>query len=57
MNRLRREGWAEQSGRGSHVKFQKESRIVIVPNHRGDLAIGTLRAIYRDAGWQWPPRP
>ena len=56
MQRLRREGWAERPGRGSHVKFQKEGRSVIVPNHPGDLRTGTLRAIYRDAGWSWPPR-
>jgi hypothetical protein len=29
--------------------------VVVVPNHRGDLKTGTLRAIYRDAGWRWPP--
>jgi predicted RNA binding protein YcfA (HicA-like mRNA interferase family) len=57
MQRLRQEGWAEHQGKGSHVKFTKAGRVVVVPNHRGDLKIGTLRAIYRDAGWQWPLRP
>jgi predicted RNA binding protein YcfA (HicA-like mRNA interferase family) len=57
MNRLRQEGWAEHPGKGSHVKFTKGgSRMVIVPNHRGDLKIGIVRAIYRDAGWPWPPQ-
>jgi predicted RNA binding protein YcfA (HicA-like mRNA interferase family) len=55
MQRLRREGWAEQPGKGSHVKFRKDSRTVIVPNHPGDLRVGTLRRIFRDAGWQWRP--
>jgi predicted RNA binding protein YcfA (HicA-like mRNA interferase family) len=57
MNRLRREAWAEQPGRGPHVKFTRDGRMVIVPNHPGDLRTGTLRAIYRDAGWPWPIRP
>ena len=57
MNRLRREGWAEHPGKGSHIKFTKAGgRMVIVPNHRGDLKIGIVRAIYRDAGWPWPPQ-
>ena len=57
IQRLRQEGWAEHAGKGSHVKFTKEGRMVIVPNHPGDLKTGTLRAIYRNAGWQWPLRP
>ena len=54
MQRLRREGWAEQPGRGSHVKFRKEGRTVIVPNHPGDLKRGLLQSICRAAGW--PPQ-
>jgi predicted RNA binding protein YcfA (HicA-like mRNA interferase family) len=57
MNRLRREGWAERAGRGSHTVFSKPGRDIIpVPNHRGDLPIGTLRSIARAAGWEWPPQ-
>ena len=56
MNRLRREGWAERSGKGSHRKFMKSgSQSVIVPDHRGDLKQGLLRSICRAAGWEWPP--
>ena len=55
MTRLRREGWAGRPGKGSHMKFRKDDRTVIVPNHPGVLSTGTLQAIYRDAGWQWPP--
>ena len=55
MNRLRREGWSERAGKGSHVVFSKPGfPNVAVPNHHGDLRIGTLRAIARDAGWEWP---
>jgi predicted RNA binding protein YcfA (HicA-like mRNA interferase family) len=55
INRLRREGWAERQGKGSHVIFTKDGRVVVVPNHRGDLKTGTLRAICSAAGWRWPP--
>ena len=38
MNRPRREGWTERSGKGSHRKFTKSGYpSVIVPDHRGDL--------------------
>jgi hypothetical protein len=38
------------------VKFTKEGRMVIVPNHSGDPKTGLVRAIYREAGWPWPPQ-
>jgi predicted RNA binding protein YcfA (HicA-like mRNA interferase family) len=56
MNRLRREGWIERSGKGSHVVFVKEDRTVVVSNHRGDISPGTLRSICRGAGWDYPPQ-
>jgi predicted RNA binding protein YcfA (HicA-like mRNA interferase family) len=57
MNRLRREGWAERGGKGSHRKFSKPGYPnVIVPNHRGDLKRGLLRSIAEAAGWEWPPQ-
>lgn len=56
MNRLRREGWTERSGKGSHVVFVKEDRTVVVSNHRGDISPGTLRSICRSAGWDYPPQ-
>jgi predicted RNA binding protein YcfA (HicA-like mRNA interferase family) len=56
MNRLRREGWTERPGKGSHAVFAKAGYdIVPVPNHRGDIPIGTLQSISRAAGWEWPP--
>jgi predicted RNA binding protein YcfA (HicA-like mRNA interferase family) len=54
MNRLRREGSAEHAGKGSHAVFVTGGRMVVVPNHRSDLKTGTLQAICRDAGWEWP---
>jgi predicted RNA binding protein YcfA (HicA-like mRNA interferase family) len=56
MNRLRREAWAERPGKGSHLVFSKDGRTVVVPNHRGDIAPGTLRSICRAAGWEYPPK-
>jgi predicted RNA binding protein YcfA (HicA-like mRNA interferase family) len=57
MNRLRREGWAERPGKGSHVVFSKIGvGLVIVPRHGGDIPPGTLRSICRGAGWDYPPQ-
>ena len=46
-------GFTEQSQRGSHVKFVKNSsegvRTAVVPRHR-EVAVGTLRSILRQAG-------
>lgn len=58
MARLEREGWQATSGKGSHTKFQKAGYpTVIVSNHRGDIPTGTLRAVCKAAGWEYPPRP
>jgi predicted RNA binding protein YcfA (HicA-like mRNA interferase family) len=57
IQRLRRQGWTERQGKGSHVIFTKQGhRNITVSSHGGDLPMGTLRAIARDAGWEWPPR-
>jgi predicted RNA binding protein YcfA (HicA-like mRNA interferase family) len=57
MNRLRREGWAERQGKGSHVLFTKPGQPNIsVPRHPGDIKRGLLRAIAKSAGWEWPPQ-
>ena len=56
MNRLRREGWAERPGKGSHVVFLKGAGRVVVPRHRGDIPPGTLRSICQGAGWEYPPQ-
>jgi predicted RNA binding protein YcfA (HicA-like mRNA interferase family) len=54
--RLKREGYEPVQGKGSHVKWEKAGhKTVVVPNHRGDILKGLLRAICKDAGWEWPP--
>jgi predicted RNA binding protein YcfA (HicA-like mRNA interferase family) len=56
-SKLAREGWASRAGKGSHTIWKKPGhRIVVLPNHRGDLAPGTLRSICDAAGWQYPPK-
>ena len=52
MNRPRREGWTERSGKGSHRNFTKSGSkpSVIVTDHRGDLKRGLLHSICRAAG-------
>ncbi len=56
MARLRREGWTERAGKGAHVIFKKDGRRVVVSSHAGDIPTGTLRAIYSQAGWAYPPK-
>lgn len=53
LRRLRREGWIRVHSKGSHVKLKHPGRggIVVVPHPRKDLPAGTLRAIFRQAGW------
>lgn len=54
IQRLRREGYEEVSVSGSHHKFVQKllRRRVIVPHPKRDLPVGTVRAIYKDAGWE-----
>ena len=55
MQRLRREGFGERPGKGSHIIFAKGERKVIVSNHTGDIPAGTLRQICKQARWEYPP--
>ena len=53
IRRLLGDGFVLVSTRGSHHKYrQAESgRIVILPHPRKDIPAGTIRSIYRQAGW------
>jgi len=53
IRRLRREGFRPVAVRGSHHKFQhpETGRVVTVVHPRRDIPIGTLKSIYRQAGW------
>ena len=55
ITRLTGDGWELMSTTGSHHKFrhpEKPGRVV-VPHPKRDLPVGTVRNIYRQAGWQW----
>ncbi|MCC3411596.1 MULTISPECIES: type II toxin-antitoxin system HicA family toxin [unclassified Microcoleus] len=69
ISRLRKEGWEEKVGCGKgngtrHIHFVKEfkgqdgvvKKKVTVPDRTKDLPTGTLRAIYKQAGWDWSDR-
>ena len=52
---LREKGWILHHTKGDHHQF-KHSAIpgkVTIPHPKKDLPIGTLRSIYRQAGWEW----
>lgn len=54
--RLRAEGWRiTRKGPGDHVQYTHTERPGRVTIDRGpsDIPIGTLRSIYRQAGWSW----
>jgi predicted RNA binding protein YcfA (HicA-like mRNA interferase family) len=51
IRRLEAEGWVLVSTKGSHHKFRKGDRTVIVPHPKKDLPLGTARNIARFAGW------
>ena len=48
---LKSDGFEFVSAAGSHQKFRKGSIVVIVPHPKKDLPQGTVRAIYKQAGW------
>ena len=56
--RLLKEGWTEtKTSGGSHRKFKKEGKgHVTVPHPKKDVPVGTLRSIYKQAGWDWSER-
>ncbi len=51
IRRLEKEGFALMGTRGSHHKFRKGNRIVIVPHPKKQLPLGTARNIAKMAGW------
>lgn len=51
IQRLTAEGWDLISVKGSHHKFGKDERRVIVPHPKKDLPFGTARSIAKAVGW------
>jgi predicted RNA binding protein YcfA (HicA-like mRNA interferase family) len=50
INTLLRNGFILISQRGSHQKYRKDDKTVIVPAHRKEIPIGTFRSIVRQSG-------
>lgn len=57
IRRLEADGWVHARTRGDHHQFKKEgvAALVTVPHPKKDVPRGTLRSIWRAAGWEWPP--
>ena len=49
---LTQDGWQEKAQKGSHLQLVHPIKPgkVTVPIHKGDIPIGTLRAILKQAG-------
>jgi predicted RNA binding protein YcfA (HicA-like mRNA interferase family) len=56
VRRLGKDGWTvRRKGPGDHVQFVHRSRPGKVTVDMGvpEIPIGTLRSIFRQAGWDW----
>lgn len=51
IRRLKDDGFFPISAKGSHHKFRKDGKTVIVPHPKKDLPVGTARNIAKQAGW------
>ena len=47
---LEKDGWEFVGQKGSHMKYKKDGKICIIPNHKGDIPPGTLANIVRSTG-------
>jgi len=57
ISRLKAEGWEIVNIRGSHHQYKHLQRggRVTVPHPKKDFPRGTLRSIFQQAEWPWPP--
>lgn len=54
IRRLESEGWTLVRIKGSHHQFKLSGKgLVTVKHPDSDIPAGTLRNIYRQAGWKW----
>lgn len=52
--KLLADGWTERGGKGDHRNFRKPGHgVVTLDMGVRDIPAGTLRNIYRVAGWAW----
>lgn len=54
IKRLEKEGWKHVRTSGSHYQFKHPQKkgTVTVPHPRKDIPEGTLKSIYKQAGWR-----
>ncbi|MFA5776781.1 MAG: type II toxin-antitoxin system HicA family toxin [Patescibacteria group bacterium] len=50
ISTLLKNGFIFVSQRGSHQKYRKDEKTVIIPAHRKEIPIGTFRSIIRQSG-------
>ena len=55
VRRLIADGWVMRKGKGDHVNFTKAGSRFVVTVDTGvrEIPVGTLRSLYRLAGWDW----
>jgi predicted RNA binding protein YcfA (HicA-like mRNA interferase family) len=55
IRRLQDDGWRLHHTKGDHHQFKHPEKPgkVTVPHPKKDIAVGTLRNIFRQAGWDW----
>jgi predicted RNA binding protein YcfA (HicA-like mRNA interferase family) len=55
IRRLQAEGWTLHHVKGRHHQFKHPVRAgkVTVKHPQKDIPRGTLRSIFRQAGWEW----
>lgn len=51
ISKLEADGFELVKVAGSHHKFRKGDKTVIIPHPKKDLPKGTVRSIYKQAGW------
>ena len=58
IRRLKADGWQLVATQGSHRQFKHPGKPgrVTVAHPRKDIPTGTLRSVYRQAGWDWKER-
>lgn len=56
--KLKEDGWVLVHVRGSHHHYKHPTKTgrVTIPHPRKDIPTGTLRNIFRQAGWNWDDR-
>ncbi len=54
IRRLEQDGWILVRTKGSHRQYRHPSKpgLVTIPHPKRDLPRGTVRSIYRQAGWE-----